>query len=243
MILENFPKVLWINLDRSIGRRKYMKDTLELFGLDNLRITAVDGKNKKKLEEICIPNNNFTPEENACTCSHINAINYFINNTTLNEIIIFEDDVSFEFLNYIPYNWPRFRENIPESFDVIQLAITTYKKSVNNFLIKTLPEMNYYCSTAYLLSRKGGKKILDKYLSNEIIILEGKLHCTADSIITNIGDTYSIPIFTYLINKSTIHDNNTFLHIQSKVQQYMMWKRWSKSSTYNLEEYFAKFEG
>ena len=42
--LKDFPKVLWINLNRFPDRREYMESQLEYWGIkDHVRISGIDG--------------------------------------------------------------------------------------------------------------------------------------------------------------------------------------------------------
>lgn len=246
MILDGFPKILWINLDKSTKRRSYMEKLLNSYNLEHIRIPAIDGTNPKNLEfnNICIPNNNFSSMENACTCSHIMALKYFVENIRDDKIIIFEDDVSFEFLKFIPFNWSDLMNNLPKNYHVIQLAIT-HMRTINNYLIKTNPNMKYFCSAAYLITKTGAKKILERYYNPKIdkINLSEQQYITADSMILSVGNTYSIPIFTYKILDSLIHPLHLYIHRLSKKRQILIWMNiMNNLKTFDKNVYFSKFE-
>ena len=239
MILDSFPKILWINLARSKDRSEYMNTLLNKFKLNHTRIDAVNGLDAKLINNICDINLNISFFENACTCSHLHAIKYFVENMIDECVIIFEDDVSFDFLPLIPYNWSKLTTNFPANYDVIQLAVTrNVNDHVTNSLIKINPEMKYYCSAAYLITRSGAKKLLEKYYSNGKIILSSQKYATADAMILNLDNVYSIPIFTYLLNSSLIHQNHYYLHTRSKMQQYLMWKN---IGVFDFNKYFDGF--
>lgn len=164
--------------------------------------------------------------ENACSCSHLIALRYFIEKTNEDKIVIFEDDVSFEFLEYIPYNWSEFMEHLPKNYKIIQLAVIGMGRDV----YPKLDIINYlYCSTtAYLITRKAAIEILNDYYPNfEKITLSNKIMGTAraDEIIRLYGNTYSIPIFTYRGTDSTIHAEHLSIHLKSKNQQFDEWKK------------------
>jgi GR25 family glycosyltransferase involved in LPS biosynthesis len=231
MILNNFPKVLWINLDKSINRRKYMESLLSFYIINNQRITAINGTNlNSEFDNVCIPNKKLSRAENACTCSHLKAMEYFINNMNDDKIIIFEDDVSFDFLDMIPYNWSDFEKKLPNDYQVIQLAITYENGPIDCVLIKTDPSTKYYCSAAYMITREGAKNLLSRYRStvDNKFDLSIQEFATADSMISSSGSTYSIPIFTYKTSESTIHPKHSYIHNKSKSQQLIMWKNNAK---------------
>lgn len=228
MILDNFPKVLWINLDRSADRRKYMLDLIKHYDLQAERITAVDGTSvKTNLSDYCFANPNLSKAENACACSHLLALRYFLEKTDEQRIIIFEDDVSFEFLPFITYDWSQFESHLPKNYDLIQLAVIRKDGGIN---IDLTPkgQSTLYCSAAYLIKRSSAKRILEKYsLMNKGYAkrfnLAHNVQATADAIITNSGIVYSIPIFTYKTGDSTIHPGHIPMHIMAKRKQMQAW--------------------
>lgn len=228
MILDNFPKVLWINLEKSIDRRKYMEELLNGYGIQHTRIRAINGLDWRdpELKTFCFKNRMISSAENACTCSHFKALQYFVDNITDDKIIIFEDDVSFEFLKYIPYNWSEFEINLPKNYNVVQLAISTTKVVTPN-LVKTNPENNYYCTCAYLITKSAAKQILSNYYlkSYSKFDLSRAVWATADTALYSLPNTYSIPIFTYCAKDSTIHSRHLNAHIDSKQQQLNMWTK------------------
>ncbi|AYV84932.1 MAG: glycosyltransferase family 25 [Satyrvirus sp.] len=236
MILDTFPKVLWINLDRNLDRKKYMEALLDSYKITHFRIRAIDGMrlSDPELETLCTKNLLLSRGENACTCSHIKALKYFLENMSDDKVIIFEDDVSFEFLSYISYDWSDLEKNLPENYDIIQLAINCDKYHVDYKLVKTNSDMRYFCSAAYLVTRNGATKLLDRYLPKKTqkIDLSNNPYPTADAMITSTGNTFSIPIFTYATNqpllKSMLHPSHYGMHNKSKDQQLKQWIEISK---------------
>lgn len=230
MILDNFPNILWINLDKSTNRRDYMENLLKSHDLKNTRISAINGIDKSDYElfYFCKKNNSIQTVENACTASHFKALKYFVEETTDNRIIIFEDDVSFEFLEYIPYNWSEFEKSLPEIYDVIQLAIYS-DYDIEHTLVKFSPERKYYCTTAYMITRQAAVKLIDMYFSKILnkLDLSNKPFATADTALYSLPNTYSIPIFTYQGYDSTIHSSHLDSHINSKRRQLTKWKEQS----------------
>ena len=244
MILNNFPHILWINLEKSEERRNKIIDLLNQYQLKNTRIIAIDGSNEIELNSKCIINSNLTCYENACSTSHLTAMKYFIDNISDEEIIIFEDDVSFEFLEYIPFNWDEFYNKLPVNYKIIQLSVTRVTGIVNPILIKTHTNMNYYSATAYLIKKSIAIEIVNKFYSFE----ENKFNLsnefyktsTADGIISNTNYTYTIPIFTYQTTDSTIHQSHLGFQNNSKLQQLNLWKRLKKTK-FDHEKYFSLF--
>ena len=246
MILDNFPKVLWINLDRSNDRRQYMENLLEEYDLTGVRIQAIDGQNKQELDDYCRKTDEMSDLENACSCSHIKAIVHFYDNMVDDYVLIVEDDVSFEFLKYIPYDWSEFYDNLPKNFSTVQLAISRMGgRLVTDSLVKIHSNSRYFCAGAYLLSRWGAKEILDKYYPDRSIKLDlyRKSRVVADLMILNVDDVYSFPIFTYKTSESTIHPEDLPLQNRSKNQQLIMWQsRYENRSNFDKEKFFEHFK-
>ena len=244
MILDNFPKVLWINMDKSVDRRKYMQQLLDSYKINHTRISSINGIDRPmtELQLYCRSNKKLLPSENACTASHFKALKYFIENTTEDKIIIFEDDVSFEFLQYIPFNWSQLEKKFPPNYSVIQLAISTWGGAVSNILVKYTKEKKYYCTAAYLITRKAAIELVDKYFSKTYFKLDlsNTANATSDTAIYSVPNTFSIPIFTYRAYDSTIHASHLNAHIISKNQQLSNWKLYG--SKMNVPFYFSKFE-
>lgn len=243
MRLDNFPKILWINLDGSSNRRKNMETLLNGYGLDHTRISAIDGTNKELMEKVCNPKTTISLLENACTCSHILALKYFIETMEDDKVIIFEDDVSFEFLEFIPYDWSTLEKYFPTNYDMVQLAVSHHGSSRTHLLVKIYPYSKYFCSAAYLITRKAAKELVSKYITySGKINLSDKKYATADAMITSISNSYSIAIFTYQTNESIIHPNHLEMHYKSKLIQRSLWKSLSDSgSQIDWRKYFDLF--
>lgn len=225
MILDKFPKVLWINLDQSYQRRNHMEILLNRYYLNHTRIRAVDGFNKEELKRICVPHPFLSQRENACTCSHILALKYFVENMEDDRVIVFEDDVSFEFLQYIPYCWSRFEKELPDDYGLVQLAITNDHGDIPCELVKIDPTKKFFCSAAYLIKKSTAQGLLERYFSNKSgkIDLALQQYPAADTMITSVENVYSIPIFTYLTTDSIIHPIHLHIHNRSKKRQQKQW--------------------
>ena len=82
MIKINIP-ILYINLDRSIDRKKYMETELKKISNNYSRIKAIDGKKIININEGIIDNvkykneyDNLSKSELGCLLSHLKALKY-----------------------------------------------------------------------------------------------------------------------------------------------------------------------
>lgn len=226
MILDQFPQVLWINLARSMDRRYAMEKLLNSYGLRHQRIEAIDGaRSLVELETLCFPSPTLSRYETACTLSHLKAIHQFLQMPD-SQVIVFEDDVSFEFLQYIPYDWTDLMKALPADWQVVQLAVSELEPTITLDLVKNIPGDGRYCSCAYLINKAGAQTIIDQYYHRAFnkYVLRHKFRPTADEIICYSAICYSIPIFSYQTNNSTIHDTHLAFHQISKDHQLNLWK-------------------
>ena len=234
MLLDNFPFVLWINLDRSIERRATMEAQLDTHKLSNTRIQAIDATDTALMASVCIPNPNQSLAVNACICSHLKALRYFVEETREPRVVIFEDDADFAFLPFILFSWSEFESYLPANWGLVQLAITYLRGRVEHTLTPVNPSKRYYCAAAYMITRKSAQLLLDCYYSKvtKMYSIINQPFATADSMIVSVPKAYAIPIFTYGTSESTIHSDHLSWHSQSKHKQLAHWlfikKNWSE---------------
>ena len=196
-----------------------MKKLLDDHKIEHTRISAIDGKND--ISQYCVPSIFISTYANACTTSHMKALQYFVDNIEDDRVIIFEDDVSFEFLPYISGNWSDFEKMLPDDYNVVQLAIITTHPLTTDLT----QYLGHSSAAAYLIKKKAANEILRNYVSDGKVKLRWNIHPVADHAVYSLPHTYSIPIFTYLNEDSTIHDDHLDLHKKAKDQQYQAWIR------------------
>lgn len=212
MKLDHFPHVLWLNLNHAVDRRKHMEDLFARHDISHTRIEAILGYSST----LCAPIEGLSEGEIGCVCSHLKALQYFIQHTNASEVIIMEDDVSDAFLPFIPYDWTTFRQSLPD-FDIIQLAICSRCRIINQ-LVRTCK--SYHCSAAYLITRSAAEQLLNRHVMNDKYIF----HQPADGLLFNHVNAYAMPLFTYLIKDSCIHHSHLIYHARSQKQQLNMWR-------------------
>lgn len=211
MKLDNFPKILWINMDRSPDRREKTQKLLDDHGLVHQRFRAVDGENLAELDAVCL-RRNWANRVYACTCSHLTAIKYFVDNMTDDRIVIFEDDVSFDYLKYIPFDWSTLEKNFPKDYKIIQLSLVAAENMTTALSLNQHTDQSG--TAAYLITRRAAIELLAKYYDKK----HGKFnllwsknpfgYIAADYIVYSIGQVYTVPIFTYTAETSTIHEHH-----------------------------------
>ena len=209
--LVNLPHILWINLDKSKDRKTYMENQLNYFNLKNTRIDAYDGKEYKdfcnfNLNDISLNyddisfNHDKKQNQIGCLCSHIKALEYFINTPTIGDYcLIAEDDLSFEYLQYWDKPFWYYIKDAPNNFEVIQL-VQTYTKpehihlfqlNSDNVLTIKKHRINYsWGCVLYLVKRTFAEKMINIFIRKD---KDGK---------------YDLEYIQDIVNKKVSNDKN-----------------------------------
>lgn len=167
----------WINLDTAKDRCLFMEKQFEKLNITNHRISAYTPKDLNQILIDKYPyfcgypdckNNNFKncPIEYAVLCSHLKAIEEGYKSNK-DYFIVCEDDIGFPFI--IDFN--KIISEISDEIDIVQMMVITNGHTdhfYNNFYKNNILFINYRpiipSAAFYLISRKGAKKLLDKYL-------------------------------------------------------------------------------
>lgn len=201
--------VYWINLDRSLDRKKSIELLFETNNILNTRISAVDGAQideneyRKKMNAY----DKMSLNEIACTCSHIKAIRCALDNND-DYAIIMEDDINFEYLKYHSKSFLQiYNELTSFGGECLQLSSTHMKKDKDYARISN--DKNFYTkgwqnsAVSYLITKSGMLKVL-KYIEDSKM-----LYVSERTIFANVENYITKPYFTYHFYfdvKSTIRD-------------------------------------
>jgi len=202
--------IYWINLHRSPDRKLFMENQFKEYNITNhQRIEGIDGKNIdfSEYKDKCT---NISVYELACTLSHLKAIETAHNNGD-EYALIFEDDCNFEYIKYQKYSIDELIEimnNDHKNWNILQLC-TSGRIDQNERMRdnpKLIEKRNKNCTTAYLISREGIKKLLqcsNKYTPADYYLYENYSR-----------NTYFLtkPYFSYQFSNiftSSVHDQDT----------------------------------
>lgn len=222
-----FPLSLWINIDDPIHerRRQEMMKNFSRYNIRNIRISAVYGKYSEQVEAMCIPSKNLTMYQTACTCSHFKALEYFIKKTLINRVMIFEDDVSFELIKYIPFpTWKDFEDTLPADYGIVQLAVITTDRLYTE-LVKW--KESYTCTAAYLIKRDVADGILKKYYRQDIGKYDFSECPPIDLFIYKDAITYTYPMFIPSVYDDSLATPDKIpLHRHNAKITRLLWERY-----------------
>jgi hypothetical protein len=218
--LKGMGPILWVNLDTETNRQEHMNDLFDFYEIPNTRISAIDARGNNDVSDLLVGKfpELVTQGELGCTMSHLKAIKYFYEETDLNSIIICEDDIVFDTVQYWPFTWNGFMSHAPYDWDVLQCAITSTKNLRTNLHPRLI---NDFCAAFYVITRHHASKILKLHVRGDKYRLDQKLkpRATSEEIIYNTGRTYSIPLFTYRYDfESGIHQDHVEIFHKNNVE-------------------------
>ena len=225
--LKGMGPVLWINLDTETDRQEHMNSLFDYYEIENTRISAIDARGDNDATEFL--HGRFpeliTPGELGCTMSHLKAIKHFYYETDLDHIIICEDDIVFDTVEYWPFTWSGFMSSVPYDWDVLQCSITSTKNLRANLHPRLI---NDFCAAFYIITRHHAEKLIKHHVKGDKYRLDQKIkpRATSEEIIYNSGRTYSIPMFTYRYDfDSGIHQDHIEVFHKQNVDGIMkFWK-------------------
>jgi GR25 family glycosyltransferase involved in LPS biosynthesis len=174
------PRFYWINVDSAINRKIFMENQFKERNIDNVRVSAITPHNLKDVLTDEPPyfcgyiecRHNGAKDcivEYSVLCSHLKAIKEGYDSGE-DYFIICEDDI------YFMYNldFTKIIKSLPLGFNILQMMVISSGHTdffYNKFYINDIKLIRYTPITSsagfYLISRKGAKEILDKYLNTE----------------------------------------------------------------------------
>ena len=203
-------KHYWINIDKRLDRRENIEKQFKNFDIDNERISAVTPETLSEYNIKYYDGNVRTLNEYSCLISHFNAIKKGYDSGD-EFFCVCEDDIYIK--NKIDFNKIlKYIKDTDDVVDILQIHVSnaeiilkTYNQLINNnkILIKRTDEYIKAGSAAYyLISREGAKKILDRYILNDIIDLNFNDLCVSDYLLYMSVNTYilSYPLILIDIN-------------------------------------------
>lgn len=221
-------KAYLISLNNPDEKIKYLKEN----GVYPILVKGVNGKalneNDKEMKNVSNLYTKFGPKSAiGCALSHLNTWKNFLDNTTDEYAIIFEDDIILvdDFINKLDI----VMKNVPKDFDVLYIGcfgcneenqnetnifkflcsligMTSKYKKINNYI--SIPT-TAFATHSYILSRKGAQKLID--------YLEGNIHNHIDFCIQQLASKNKIKAYvsTPRLAYQTSTDDNASENVSS----------------------------
>ena len=229
----NNINIYWINLERAQHRKEKMLNLFQEHNLTHKRIEAIDGLkiNENEIKSQYKVNEKMNVFEIACALTHLKAIQDAYDNN-LENVLIFEDDVNFEYLKYqtIPIE-ELLKKLIELKGECLQLAMINQRKIIPS-LIKNknrLIKFNSDGAQAYLLTRQGMKTVLDNFHTQKYLEV-------SEHMIFKVANNYVVkPYFSYEFyknNTSYIRENNKSAHA-TQTWSKLLWDKYYLSKDNN----------
>jgi GR25 family glycosyltransferase involved in LPS biosynthesis len=228
--------VLWINLDRNFERyqaRQHDFRLLQNVGVNVERIQAADGKD----DDVMIHFENERLEhktnmEYATLLSHLRAIQRF-HRSNWSTIIIFEDDVSFEFSPYWREPLKAILDAAPPDWQMIQLSYMSFDPTDR---VKSLYSAwnGTWSTLAYAVNRSGANAIMNRRNATSrrwsLPPLKESFH-EADWLLFVTAKTYvyRLPYFVWNTTHSDIHPDHLDNHNLFRQNLFDIWRKESEA--------------
>lgn len=224
MKFKNFPRVTYISLKESSGRREDLVAQLEKRGISNHKmIECFDGRSTNYLDNPIVTGPYLLGTESeviATSMSHVKAIHDWYT-TTQDEIGFFcEDDIKFDISDNWNFTWDEFVSRLPPDWKIMQLALIRVEPLVKNDMRLHIKKWDDWSCCAYIVNRAYAKQLLEDYYQDGIFTFNIKntdhIPLPENIIYTsNYLQTYTIPLFTEnRVHKSTLIREETYDHIE-----------------------------
>ena len=243
--LKGFGPVYLINLKDHSHRLKNAKKEFKKYGVtDYTVIEAIDGRESDLSDLISGNYPRLKPSEIGCIASHIKALKHWLDTSDSEYAIIMEDDFSFDTVEHWNFDWNYVIENIPVNSEIVQLIMIKnepidfrmHKKIKFDYSDRMIYEWSTAC---YVIKRNYAKALVSTHYKDGKYILQshGFKNQAADVILYNLGNAYSMPLFTHILDPdNSINGNHNDFHTKSKNNIDSWWQ--NNSDQYTKEQLF-----
>jgi hypothetical protein len=154
--LQGFPPIRAISLNDAHERKA--KFSTKLTALPEIKLQYIQAVRSESRD--------YQDIDNAILASHLKALDDFLNNPSDDWTLIAEDDINFELVSYWPFTWQEKLEHFRRhEIEIAQLCVSTNR--VEDLDTQLHPRKNGFdwCCAAYLVSRVGATRIVNKMKS------------------------------------------------------------------------------
>jgi GR25 family glycosyltransferase involved in LPS biosynthesis len=230
--MEGVSNIYYVNMERSVDRRKHMEALFQDPIFRSIPIEAVpalDGT-KESIDDAldfyqCMKNPRMMATEYGCTLSHFRAIHQFAMTDDPVALIV-EDDLSTEFMPYWKKSMKQWIDGAPPDWEVIQLSYILFEYLPSDEYERWEMHKNLCGTAAYLITNDAAKRLItylcrfsSPAMPKYCIGNEHPVYHHADRFLYKFFRTYSTnrPPFTYRdSNDSMIHPDHVDFHAESK---------------------------
>jgi GR25 family glycosyltransferase involved in LPS biosynthesis len=168
----NIP-VYYINMDKSVNRRKVMERQFKILRIQPTRVPGIDGS------KLIFNNKSISPAEKGCTMSHLKAIKMAYDNDDFISLIT-EDDTSLMLSPLWDEQLSEVIQRAPSDWQIINLAVTYPKKGIKDEFIRFDSSNTGWGAWGYVINRSGMKQLIDMTSDGTDISAEKGMYQVAD---------------------------------------------------------------
>jgi len=240
--LDGLPSVHCITLKESVDRRQNLLKWFDQYSVPKYTINVFDRNVNLEHYRFHEQEFNIIPlNVKKILISHFSVLRKWYETTNESSIIIFEDDVSLETVQYWNFTWEEFENRLPNDCKCIQLTIIKYKCEPYIFDNREPYRRGHWSACAYFMKRDYVKHLLDTYNPEPNLFLTS-VHGLGTSILPELEQilfldiqrrVYVFPLFVedyYKLN-STISDGKYEHRYASHDCVINWWKEHGKNLT------------
>jgi len=194
MKLQNFPPVYYVSLEESTDRQQHLEKQFREHGIVNY--TPMIFKRFAECNDVIHGRyvHTLNSSNKGASTSHLKSIKKWLTETNEPYAVFFEDDVSFETVQYWNFTWNDFMRNLPTDCEAVQLMW------VRPHMVKIEFRERYpddWSATAFMLTRSYGQKLLDRFMiaGEEFNYDMGDFQPIVENVMFSSGKVYTIPLF------------------------------------------------
>ena len=239
---DKLTSIICITTEGSDHRIDNFIDQCSAYGIENYKIAKFKPYQESNFTLTGRYIGNIHENSKGPTTSHLLAIKNWLESSEDQHVLIMEDDISLETINYWNFNFLEFFESLPQDWECIQLSCI--RESFDNIEIKTRSRLNsdWGCQ-AYLIKKEYAKKLISKYyisdthfnldnFNTKIQISPGEyviydLFPIVENILfEGVGPVYNMPLFVEDINNTNTNfaECNDQVHVSSYNHILNWWK-------------------
>jgi hypothetical protein len=205
--LSRLNTVYYVSLEESQDRRQHLEKQFRFHGVEDIR--GIISKRFSECDDKVAGKYVYQLNDGTkgCCISHLKAIKDWYETTDDEYGFFCEDDLSLSTVDYWNFNWDDFINNLPDDWGCVQMLCI--RGEFNDIKIRER-YWDDWAATAYIMKRDYAKTIIDNYIIDDTYHLEIKgadvMPLIENMLFSNIGKTYTIPLFVEHVNFTSTFD-------------------------------------
>lgn len=254
--LKGMPKVYYFNLDSDTDRKYFMESQFKNYGIKYERVSQscytaenfydwvyrIEDHDDIINEEIDYPG---ICEYSANFLRHLDLMNWWLNTTNEEYLLVMEDDYDLSLIDYWHFSWKYLIKRLPPDWDAFRL--NDDHMTMIKFFIHPVNKEGFLNFGAMLFKRSFVIKILTIYnywngkvkvRTNDARFFSANPYCV-DNAFTQIGSVYTAPLITTESSFCKEHGDNSSKYIFEPIQKacHQWWR--NERDLFTLDDFFC----